>query len=214
MCVCVCVFSSFAGVFTSACMLVCSFADMFGDWFLFVCYAVFVFLLFGMGFFLYVLVHVCIILICMLKCFVRMSWFNLFLCSVRFLSFVMIIFSVGIYVCVFTFLPCMYCVCCYGLFWYVLLLFGAMCCFVMSCFCLVLCFVLICFTFACLLIDCLLICLDVSIVCFNSWYAWMFRLFVLTVCMPVCLPIWVCIFASFIRHSTVNKTNFEPNYIE
>ena len=33
---CVCVFSSFAGVFTSACMLVCSFADMFGDWFPFV----------------------------------------------------------------------------------------------------------------------------------------------------------------------------------
>ena len=33
----VCVFSSFAGVFTFACMLVCSFADMFGDWFPFVC---------------------------------------------------------------------------------------------------------------------------------------------------------------------------------
>ena len=107
--------------------------------------------------------------ICMLKCFVRMSWFSLFLCSVRFLSFGMIIFSVGIYVCVFTCLPCMYCVCCYGLFWYVLLLCVGMCCFGMSCFCLLLCFILICFAFACLLI-----CLDVSIVCFNSLYACLF----------------------------------------
>ena len=98
--------------------------------FLFACsYAVFVFLLFGMVFFLYVLVHVCIILIYMLKWFVRMSWFCLFLCSVRFLSFGKIIFSVGIYVC------------------HICIVFVVMGCFGMCCFCVLVCVVLVCLAF-------------------------------------------------------------------